>query len=235
MSASEQESSWLLSQPAVPPLGSVRNGSATGAKHPQFSTYESRLNSFKNWPVSMPQKPEAMARAGFRYLGTGDHVQCFHCDGGMKNWDAVDDPVMEHVRWFGDCDFMRQELGASQLQQIAERLDTPGEALSNFESLPPPPPSPKTLKPAAEEPMDVDGLLYPTEKGDDHDKLENLLEENEVLKQRFSCKVCLTRQSDILFEPCHHFATCVDCATSVQKCPLCRSAIETFIRINLDW
>jgi hypothetical protein len=42
-----------------------------GPKHPSFITYQSRLETFyaNNWPRSMPQKPEALAEAGFYYEG----------------------------------------------------------------------------------------------------------------------------------------------------------------------
>ncbi len=42
-----------------------------GPKHPSFITYQSRLEKFyaNNWPRSMPQKPEALAEAGFYYGG----------------------------------------------------------------------------------------------------------------------------------------------------------------------
>ncbi len=42
-----------------------------GPKHPRFITYQSRLETFyaNNWPRSMPQKPEALAEAGFYYEG----------------------------------------------------------------------------------------------------------------------------------------------------------------------
>lgn len=41
----------------------------------------------------------------------GDHVQCFYCDGGLKNWDPIDVPWAEHARWFGNCAYLRLKLG----------------------------------------------------------------------------------------------------------------------------
>jgi hypothetical protein len=40
-------------------------------KHPRFNTYQSRLQSYHDhdWPISMPQKPETLADAGFYYDG----------------------------------------------------------------------------------------------------------------------------------------------------------------------
>ncbi|KAH1021446.1 hypothetical protein HUJ04_010959 [Dendroctonus ponderosae] len=39
-------------------------------------------------------------------VGLGDQVRCFHCDGGLRNWDPDDDPWTEHARWFPRCSFV---------------------------------------------------------------------------------------------------------------------------------
>ena len=41
----------------------------------------------------------------------GDQVQCFYCDGGLKNWDPGDRPWVEHARWFGNCPFLQLKMG----------------------------------------------------------------------------------------------------------------------------
>ncbi len=35
-----------------------------------------------------------------RFLGHGDNVKCFFCDGGLRNWEPGDDPWQEHAKWF---------------------------------------------------------------------------------------------------------------------------------------
>ena len=59
-------------------LRSLVGHSHKGPKHPSFATYQSRLETFyeKNWPRSMPQKPEALADAGFYYEGEKKHSFC---------------------------------------------------------------------------------------------------------------------------------------------------------------
>lgn len=42
----------------------------------------------------------------FLFQGSGDQVRCFHCDGGLHNWEADDDPWTEHARWFPKCGFV---------------------------------------------------------------------------------------------------------------------------------
>ena len=40
------------------------------------------------------------------FLGVSDHVLCFSCDGGLKNWEPNDDPWTEHETWFGQCPYL---------------------------------------------------------------------------------------------------------------------------------
>lgn len=75
-------------------------------RHPKFSTYDSRLNTFSQWPPSLAQKPHDLAEAGFYFTGRGDQVRCFHCDGGLRLWEREDDPWLEHARWFPTCGFI---------------------------------------------------------------------------------------------------------------------------------
>jgi hypothetical protein len=50
--------------------------------------------------------------------GRGDQVQCFYCDGGLKNWDPEDVPCEEHARWFGECGFLRLLKGPEYVEGI---------------------------------------------------------------------------------------------------------------------
>ncbi|OWF56464.1 Baculoviral IAP repeat-containing protein 7-A [Mizuhopecten yessoensis] len=53
-----------------------------------------------------------------------------------------------------------------------------------------------------------------------------LQEENQALRDRKTCKVCLDEEASIVFLPCGHLVTCPMCASALRKCPICR----TFIR-----
>ncbi|ERL95189.1 hypothetical protein D910_12457 [Dendroctonus ponderosae] len=77
-----------------------------GPKRADFGTIESRLRSFASWSPHLIQTPDVLAQAGFYYEGLGDQVRCFHCDGGLRNWDPDDDPWTEHARWFPRCSFV---------------------------------------------------------------------------------------------------------------------------------
>lgn len=61
-------------------------------KYPSYAILSERVKSFSDWPASMTQTPSDMALAGFFYAGYGDYTRCFFCGGGLRNWEAGDDP-----------------------------------------------------------------------------------------------------------------------------------------------
>ncbi|EFN85667.1 Apoptosis 2 inhibitor [Harpegnathos saltator] len=78
----------------------------TAPSNPKNTTYEERLRTFVGWPTDHKQTPEMLSAAGFYYTGTQDQVRCFHCDGGLRNWEPKDDVWSEHARWFPTCTFV---------------------------------------------------------------------------------------------------------------------------------
>lgn len=59
-----------------------------GPTYPNYAIFDNRLLSFTEWPRSMKQKPAELADAGFFYTGKGDQTLCFHCGGGLKDWEV---------------------------------------------------------------------------------------------------------------------------------------------------
>jgi hypothetical protein len=54
-----------------------------------------------------------------------DHACCFHCNGGLHNWDPADDPWEEHARWFSRCPFVGIVKGRDFVQSsIAKKPPT---------------------------------------------------------------------------------------------------------------
>ena len=93
------------------------------AYHPNYATYAARLATFETWPATIgaSQQPAQLARAGFYFFGIKDMVKCFFCNGGLKNWDANDDPFEDHVRWFPRCQFIRQFMGPDYVEHIRDK------------------------------------------------------------------------------------------------------------------
>ncbi|TMW39839.1 hypothetical protein DOY81_015081, partial [Sarcophaga bullata] len=68
------------------------------------------------------------------------------------------------------------------------------------------------------------------------DKKDRFLleEENRKLKDARLCKVCLDEEVGVVYLPCGHLVTCVQCAPGVNQCPMCRTAIKGFVRTYLS-
>ncbi|XP_062603050.1 uncharacterized protein LOC134264784 isoform X2 [Saccostrea cucullata] len=90
-------------------------------KYPSYAILAVRVSSFSDWPASMTQTPRDMALAGFFYAGHGDYTRCFFCGGGLRNWEAGDDPWVEHARWFSKCAFVRQNRGQQFIDLVLRR------------------------------------------------------------------------------------------------------------------
>lgn len=59
-----------------------------GPTYSSYAIYDNRILSFAEWPKCMKQKPADLADAGFFYTGKGDQTLCFHCGGGLKDWEV---------------------------------------------------------------------------------------------------------------------------------------------------
>lgn len=66
------------------------------------------------------------------------------------------------------------------------------------------------------------------------EKSISLEEENRILKEARLCKICMDSDVGIVFLPCGHLATCVNCAPNLEDCPVCRCAIKATVRTFLS-
>jgi len=82
-----------------------------GPINKEYITKETRRKSFKEWPKTVKVNPDLLAEAGFFYLSLSDHVRCFHCGQGLRNWLPGDDPWVEHARWYPDCHYVHLSKG----------------------------------------------------------------------------------------------------------------------------
>lgn len=90
-------------------------------------------------------------------------------------------------------------------------------------------------------PIDLALEECPAKSNEDHTesltKLKTSLsleEENRQLKDARLCKVCLDEEVGVVFLPCGHLVTCVQCAATVNQCPMCRTIIKGFVRTYLS-
>lgn len=116
MQGSDVKSTWEISSTTNPfyesnerpEMENSQEITSSAPSYPMFESLFDRLRSFSNWPSHKTQTPHEMAYAGFFYKGYGDFTQCFFCGGVLKDWEAEDDPLIEHARHFHDCAFAQQ-------------------------------------------------------------------------------------------------------------------------------
>ncbi|XP_031200185.1 baculoviral IAP repeat-containing protein 3 isoform X1 [Mastomys coucha] len=101
-----------------------------------MNTEKARLLTYQTWPLSF-LSPAELAKAGFYYIGPGDRVACFACDGKLSNWDCKDDAMSEHRRHFPSCPFLK-DLGQSASRYTVSNLSlqTHGARVRTFSDWP---------------------------------------------------------------------------------------------------
>lgn len=64
--------------------------------------------------------------------------------------------------------------------------------------------------------------------------ITSLKEENQNLRDQQTCKICLEEPVSIVFLPCGHLASCVNCAPMLRRCPICRTFIKGTVKTYLS-
>ncbi|XP_045198926.1 E3 ubiquitin-protein ligase MYLIP-A-like isoform X3 [Mercenaria mercenaria] len=57
-----------------------------------------------------------------------------------------------------------------------------------------------------------------------------LLAENRNLKDRMACKICMDKDACIVFIPCGHMVSCIECAQRQRTYAVCRAEIKETVR-----
>lgn len=210
-----------------------RAGRALAPAHPKYVSEAARLRSFANWPRSMRQTPERLADAGLFFTGEGDKTVCFHCDGGLKDWQEDDDPWEQHARWFQRCAYVQLMKGKDYVQRVMTELAglVPSRPARDGDAAPVPVPLPSSAptppitsihtpapKPKRELPRLAVPSVQPTPapSSPDDSKL---------------CKICYEAELNVCFVPCGHVVACSKCALTSDKCPLCRRTYQSVLRL----
>ncbi|CAC5363204.1 unnamed protein product [Mytilus coruscus] len=60
--------------------------------------------------------------------------------------------------------------------------------------------------------------------------VRSLEEENQNLRDQQTCKICLDEPIAIVFLPCGHLSSCVNCAPALRRCPICRAFIKGTVK-----
>ncbi|XP_019644593.1 PREDICTED: E3 ubiquitin-protein ligase XIAP-like [Branchiostoma belcheri] len=101
-----------------------------------LNTERDRLTTYFDWPRDVLVSPEDLARLGFFYLGYRDRVECAFCGGVLHQWEAGDDPFIEHQRHYPHCPFVNGEATANvQLGETSPQASPPTSSPSTAQNI----------------------------------------------------------------------------------------------------
>ena len=78
-----------------------------------------RIQTFCEWSSTNTVNIFALARAGFQYTGRGDVVECFKCQGTLKEWEQNDDPLTSHNQYYPNCEFVKKRLAEVDIEKLS--------------------------------------------------------------------------------------------------------------------
>ncbi|XP_072752730.1 baculoviral IAP repeat-containing protein 8-like [Anoplolepis gracilipes] len=214
-------------------------------KHPEYASYDARLCTFETWPKAMSQTKEELATAGFFYTGNGDQTLCYHCGGGLRDWEPEDDPWEQHAKWFDYCSYLLMVKGRDYINkltgkpyvkpdivkpptivedQISGKSDD--ECIASGSSQ-----NSTTSEEANKESMAVAINTGSNEANDEEQsivKAQNC--EKPVDKDARMCKICYSRELRMVFMPCGHLLACAECAKNMKICGVCRKPVKVTVQ-----
>lgn len=205
-------------------------------KQPTYQKYanlELRIRSFNTWPKPMIAIKQ-LAEAGFFYTGEDDQTLCFHCGVGLKDWEPNDDPWYEHFKWFPKCHYLlmfkekeyanvegkfirlSEETNRTSLEESFDDINLGSNCGSNTNS---------------ENNIGESSNLVSSAVAKEHDLSPKEL--NKPTDDATLCKICYNAELGVVFLPCKHMCACVNCASLITTCAVCRKPIELVLHAIL--
>lgn len=180
--------------------------------HERYILETDRLDSFKEWPRAMPQRPENLAEAGFFYTGLSDKTKCFYCNIGLKDWTTEDDPWDIHAISKSTCTYVKLMKGEHFINEAKHRIQQRCLPLKFRDS--------KKKSPVVTSPTNSSKEVA-----------SKVSSSPVTMEDSKLCKICYEEDRNACFVPCGHVLACLKCALSVLKCPVCRNKGGAVIQI----
>lgn len=99
-------------------------------RHPEFADEPKRVESFAGKPRPEGQNINVIANAGYFYTGPGDKVRCFYCNGSLNHWSPMDEPWVEHAKFFPRCGFLRSKRDPGYIEVIQKNFKEEQEQIA---------------------------------------------------------------------------------------------------------
>lgn len=177
-----------------------------------LTTIESRLKSFELFKHKrkLHQDIFTLCESGLFYIGDGhnDKMLCFCCNQGLKDWEPKDDPWLEHARWSPSCCYMLLMKGKHFVEKAIRGVsDYPQETVElNTNS-------------------EISKFVATKIK---REYCDDGIEEDSII-----CKICWKEPVKVIFIPCGHVISCIQCAVSLEQCAICRQTLNSIMRVYI--
>nr|XP_031849592.1 death-associated inhibitor of apoptosis 1-like isoform X2 [Nomia melanderi] len=196
-------------------------------------------------------KLQLLADAGFYYTGKGDQTLCYHCGGGLKDWEPQDDPWEQHAKWYSKCYYLLMVKGQHYVNKVTgQHISPPSlEEIMQMHL----PSFIKKVQPVSmevEKKGDIETKPGPssqdigsansgiesirTNTESEKGSIENLsnakTQNNKPMDDARMCKICYNGELGVIFLPCGHIVACVKCAPDMTICTVCREPLTMTVR-----
>lgn len=198
---------------------------------PRYADLNSRLNTFVDWPISLAVKPDALSEAGLFYTGKGDQTVCFSCGGELRHWENADEPWTVHARRFSHCSYIDVVKGQEFIRQ-ARMIDvkkSPRKAITL-----------KDLNIVMRSHGDVKSMANPGASASSSSgatiSVISVVQDSTPPSSQDGrlCKICYLNEMGVVFLPCGHVVACVECASKVANCVVCKQRLQATMRLFLS-
>ncbi|XP_047468549.1 putative inhibitor of apoptosis [Penaeus chinensis] len=200
--------------------------------------------------------PELLVEAGFYHIGISDHVQCFHCGVGLRNWEWDDDPWELHAKWNPDLYAVMRftQMITKKKYESSYPIDNTEDPIylfkqstfiSNIDPNIPeygheiffklPYPDHRILTHQNYNIVRRPEIQSEYPQRDENIEMKNLSrieqeDKHDHTDEKRLCKVCMTDEVDVVILPCDHMVCCAKCLLTQSKCPICRGTIEKVVK-----
>ncbi|KAI0231427.1 E3 ubiquitin-protein ligase XIAP [Lamellibrachia satsuma] len=143
----------------------------------------------------------------------------------QHRWQPNDDPMAKHRQLYPNCGFVRlmaeahiehttDSESSQQLRSATGTTTTPATTA---------PTTPATTAPTRAATTTATTVATTSDFTQQRNSASS---QNSTL----TCKVCLDADMNTVFLPCGHLACCGNCASALSTCPICRTAIQGYVR-----
>ena len=192
-----------------------------------------RLDTFTaGWPEDVCVSKEAIARAGFYWVGPGDRVRCVFCKNILRMWEDGDIPEAEHCKYFPRCPFVLTPLSCGNVPIETDdnnRLEEPSIVRRDHS---PPPDSLDHDHQSVMQDQDQSGACATSKPPVCDTPGQFLMQENISLTYKLLCMMCKTRAKSNLLLPCRHLVACDECMPHLDACPACNGGFSKIQKVH---